>query len=74
MGLQGVTSTIVAPLASLQHSAFGILAQCRTTARVNQRLVREQAAKPGGVQLGPNVMRQPVSQIALQGVDKTPAG
>ena len=59
VGLQRVTCTVVAPLACLQRAPLGVLAESCATARVNQRLVRRQAAIPRGIQLGADATGQP---------------
>lgn len=41
VALQAVARLVVAPLASLQRPALGVLAESRPTARINQRLVRQ---------------------------------
>lgn len=72
--LQAVACLVIPELASLQRTPLGVLAQSRSTARINQWLFRQQAAVPGSVQLSSYAMGQPVRQIALQCVDQTPAG
>ena len=58
--LQAVACLVIPALASLQRAPLGVLAQSRSTARVNQRLLRQQAAAPGSVQLSSYAMGQPV--------------
>lgn len=58
VGLQRVTE-LVAPLACLQRAPLGVPAESCATARVNQRLVRQQAAIPSGMELGADATGQP---------------